>query len=138
MIRLKMIIMKKILVLLMIIAAAGCSASYQAGQQNNDSADVSHSSGASTASKKITSIKGYQPTENDVLRYNNDVTTFLKASVPDFDRFSQAKIMIDGTEAESLKDISLSKISSISVLDASSAVILGTNAKHGVIIIQTK
>lgn len=133
-----MIIMKKILVLLMIIAAAGCSASYQVGQQNNDSADVSHSSGASTASKKITSIKGYQPNENDVLRYNNDVTTFLKASVPDFDRFSQAKIMIDGTEAESLKDISLSKISSISVLDASSAVILGTNAKHGVIIIQTK
>lgn len=134
-----MIIMKKILVLFLMLAAAGCSASYQAGQQkNNDSADVSHSSGASTASKKITSIKGYQPTENDVLRYNNDVTTFLKASVPDFDRFSQAKIMIDGTEAESLKDISLSKISSISVLDASSAVILGTNAKHGVIIIQTK
>ena len=71
-------------------------------------------------------------------RYNNDIYTFLQANVPNFSRFSRALVVIDGVEAESISGVALSDVRLISVLDSSNAVILGTIAAGGAIVIQTK
>ena len=134
--------MKPIIVTLAsVILLAGCSASYQAGNQSNNQAsdqDVAIPYGTTTAKKNITTIKGYRPTQEDVTRYKNDIVAFLNASVPNFHRFNKAMILIDDVQADSLSEVSLDDVHLISVLDDTSAVMLGTVASYGVIIIRTK
>lgn len=134
--------MKPIIVTLSsVILLAGCSASYQAQQQTGTKAgdvDVAQPYGDTTATKKITSLKGYQPTENDVIKFHNDVRSFLEAYVPNFSKYNKALIIIDDVQADSLIQVSLSEIKLISVLDSSSAVILGSTAAGGAIVIRTK
>ena len=94
--------------------------------------------GDTAASRKITSLKGYSPTADDVTRYKNDIGSFLSANVPNFSRYNKALIMIDDVKADSYKGLALSDVRLISVLDPSSAVILGTTAAGGAIVIKTK
>jgi len=132
--------MKPIIVTLAsVILLAGCSASYQAGQQTrSDDKEVTQPYGATTAARNITTVKGYQPTDDDVSRYKNNVKDFLEANVPNFSRFSKAMIVIDDVQADDLSEVALNDIRTISVLDGSSSVMLGTVAHDGVILIKTK
>ena len=129
-----------LLLIAMAILSAGCGSSYQANnqQKSQQGGEVAQPYGNTTVSNKITSIKGYSPTADDVSRYNNDIYTFLQANVPNFSRFSRALVVIDGVEAESISGVALSDVRLISVLDSSNAVILGTIAAGGAIVIQTK
>ena len=74
----------------------------------------------------------------DVVRYNNDITAFLKANVPNLDLNSKTLIMINDEKASSLKGVELKDVKLISVLDASNASILGSSTYKGAIIIKTK
>ena len=128
-----------ITVIALAILAAGCGTGYQSNnQQSRTDGEVARPYGNTTVSQKITSVKGYSPTADDVSRYNNDIYAFLQANVPNFSRFSRALVMIDGVEAESISGVALSDVRLISVLDSSNAVILGTIAHGGAIVIQTK
>ncbi|MCR5326674.1 MAG: hypothetical protein K6E37_08025 [Bacteroidales bacterium] len=127
-----------ITVIALAILAAGCGTGYQSNNQGRTDGEVAQPYGNTTVSNKITSIKGYSPTADDVSRYNNDIYAFLQANVPNFSRFSRALVMIDGVEAESISGVALSDVRLISVLDSSNAVILGTIAHGGAIVIQTK
>lgn len=114
----------------------GCSAAFQSSQNNSGSANTAQT--GSDTSRKITSTKGYQPTNDDVVRYNNDVEAFLKANVPDYDRNGKTLIMINDEKASSLKGVALKDVKLISVLDASNASILGSSTYKGAVIIKTK
>ena len=128
-----------ITVIALAILAAGCGSGYQSNnQQSRTDGEVARPYGNTTVSQKITSVKGYSPTADDVSRYNNDIYAFLQANVPNFSRYSRAIVMIDGVEAESLSGVALSDVRLISVLDSSNAVILGTVAAGGAIVVQTK
>lgn len=128
-----------ITVIALAILAAGCGTGYQSNnQQSRTDGEVARPYGNTTVSQKITSVKGYSPTADDVSRYNNDIYAFLQANVPNFSRYSRAIVMIDGVEAESLSGVALSDVRLISVLDSSNAVILGTVAAGGAIVVQTK
>lgn len=128
-----------IMIVAMAVAATSCGSGYRANQnQGQQGAEIAQPYGNTTVSNKITSIKGYSPTADDVSRYNNDIYAFLQANVPNFSRFSRALVMIDGVEAESISGVALSDVRLISVLDSSNAVILGTIAHGGAIVIQTK
>ncbi len=82
--------------------------------------------------------RGYQPTNDDVVHYNNDITVFLKANVPNLDLNSKTLIMINDDKASSLKGVELKDVKLISVLDASNASILGSSTYKGAIIIKRK
>lgn len=128
-----------IIIVALAVAATSCGSGYRANQnQGQQGAEIAQPYGNTTVSNKITSIKGYSPTADDVSRYNNDIYAFLQANVPNFSRFSRALVMIDGVEAESISGVALSDVRLISVLDSSNAVILGTIAHGGAIVIQTK
>ena len=128
-----------ITVIALAILAAGCGTGYQSNnQQSRTDGEVARPYGNTTVSQRITSVKGYSPTADDVSRYNNDIYAFLQANVPNFSRYSRAIVMIDGVEAESLSGVALSDVRLISVLDSSTAVILGTVAAGGAIVVQTK
>lgn len=130
-----------VITLLSIVLLAGCSSSYQAVQQNNASnndTSVALPYGETTKARNITSIKGYQPTEDDVIRYKNDVQAFLEANVPNFSKYRDAIIVIDDLKADSVNQVSLNDIKLISVLDPSSTSVLGTAAAGGAIVIKTK
>ena len=73
-----------------------------------------------------------------MVRYNNDITAFLKANVPNLDLNSKTLIMINDEKASSLKGVELKDVKLISVLDASNASILGSSTYKGAIIIKTK
>lgn len=113
-----------------------CSAMLQGSQGNSVSANTAQTS--SDTSRKVTSTRGYQPTNDDVVRYNNDITAFLKANVPNLDLNSKTLIMINDDKASSLKGVELKDVKLISVLDASNASILGSSTYKGAIIIKTK
>ena len=127
-----------ITVIALAILAAGCGTGYQSNNQSRTDGEVARPYGNTTVSPKITSGTGYSPTADDVSRYNNDIYAFLQANVPNFSRYSRAIVMIDGVEAESLSGVALSDVRLISVLDSSNAVILGTVAAGGAIVVQTK
>ena len=127
-----------ITVIALAILAAGCGTGYQSNNQSRTDGEVARPYGNTTVSQKITSVKGYSPTADDVSRYNNDIYAFLQPNVPNFSRYSRAIVMIDGVEAESLSGVALSDVRLISVLDSSNAVILGTVAAGGAIVVQTK
>ena len=128
-----------ITVIALAILAAGCGTGYQSNnQQSRTDGEVARPYGNTTVSQKITSVKGYSPTADDVSRYNNDIYAFLQANVPNFSRYNRAIVMIDGVEADSLSGVALSDVRLISVLDSSNAVILGTVAAGGAIVVQTK
>ena len=130
---------KVIIIIALAVAATSCGSGYRANQnQGQQGTEIAQPYGNTNVSSKITSIKGYSPTEDDVSRYNNDIYAFLQANVPNFSRFSRALVMIDGVEAESISGVALSDVRLISVLDSSNAVILGTIAHGGAIVIQTK
>lgn len=86
----------------------------------------------------LPSARGYQPTNDDVVHNNNDITVFLKANVPNLDLNSKTLIMINDDKASSLKGVELKDVKLISVLDASNASILGSSTYKGAIIIKRK
>ena len=129
--------MRLVILLLAALTLAACSSAYQAGQQKqSNDAEVAQPYGNTTVSKKITSLKGYQPTQDDVIRYKNSIREFLNANVPNL--IKGAKIIIDDVEEDSFDGVSLNSVKLISVLDSSSAAILGTRGGSQVILIQTK
>lgn len=128
--------MKKILILLAVLALTSCSALYQSGQGTGSQS--AQTSGSTAATGSITSVKGYRPTDEDVNRYKNSISAFLNANVPNFNRFQSAMILVNDVEVDNLDKVTLDKVHLISVLDSSSAVILGTSSRDGVIIIKTK
>lgn len=119
------------------IVLAGCSSSYNAGRQSVQK-EVAVPYGSTEAAKNITTAKGYQTTEEDAIKFGNDVYSFLQANVPGFSRYRAALILIDDVEADRLSDVALSDVRQISVLEGSAAVMYGTVAHDGVIIIKTK
>ena len=136
--------MKAVIILLASAAMlCGCSTGYQARKQSGSTSqkpdsEIARPYGNTTKAKNITSLKGYQPTEDDVIRYNNDVRSFLEGSVPNFNKYKGAMIVIDDVKSESLNEVSLSEIRFISVLDSSTAPVLGSSAYYGAIIIKTR
>ena len=130
--------MRRFLLLLSVLALTGCSASFQAQQGNSRGSQVAQAANDTASHKTITSTKGYNPTSEDVTRYNNDVEAFLKANVPGFGKQGSVLIMVDDKKAESLKSVALSNVKNISVLDSSNAAILGSSDYKSAIIIKTK
>ena len=129
------------IVALAAMLAAGCGPGYQANNQlkNTGTQAEAQAQAKNTAiAKKLSSVKGYGPTADDVSRYKNDTNAFLQDNVTDFSRFDKAIIMIDGAEAKSISGVKLSDIQLISVLDKDSAAILGTIPAGGAIVIKTK
>lgn len=131
--------MKRILIIASAaLLLASCSSGYQVSRSQAADKEVARPYGDTAASRKITSLKGYSPTSDDVTRYKNDIGNFLSANVPNFSRYNKALIMIDDVKADSYTGLALSDVRLISVLDPSSAVILGTTAAGGAIVIKTK
>ena len=128
--------MRALLLFLSALTLVSCSAMLQGSQGNSGSANTAQT-GSDTA-RKVTATRGYQPTNDDVVRYNNDITAFLKANVPNLDLNSKTLIMINDEKASSLKGVELKDVKLISVLDASNASILGSSTYKGAIIIKTK
>ena len=128
--------MRALLLFLSALTMVSCSAMLQGSQGNSGSANTAQT--GSDTSGKVTSTRGYQPTNDDVVRYNNDITAFLKANVPNLDLNSKTLIMINDEKASSLKGVELKYVKLISVLDASNASILGSSTYKGAIIIKTK
>ena len=127
------------IVALAAMLAAGCGPGYQANNQLKNTGTQAEAQAKNTAiAKKLSSVKGYGPTADDVSRYKNDTNAFLEDNVTDFSRFDKAIIMIDGAEAKSISGVKLSDIQLISVLDKDSAAILGTIPAGGAIVIKTK
>ena len=54
---------------------AGCSSTYKAGKQSGQK-EVALPYGSTEAAKNITTAKGYQPTEEDAIKFGNDVYSF--------------------------------------------------------------
>ena len=118
--------MRALLLFLSALTMVSCSAMLQGSQGNSGSANTAQT--GSDTSRKVTSTRGYQPT--------NDA--FLKANVPNLDLNSKTLIMINDEKASSLKGVELKDVKLISVLDASNASILGSSTYKGAIIIKTK
>ena len=123
--------------------AAGCGPGSQLSNQQGKNAEPAQAQAQTPAknpaiTKKLSSVKGYGPTSDDVSRYKNDTNAFLEDNVPDFKRFDNAIIMIDGAEAKNISDVRLSDIQLISVLDRESAAILSSLPAGGAIVIKTK
>lgn len=114
---------------------AGCSTQ---GQQSRADQTVEQAYGTTTQIRNITSAKGYAPTEEDVARYRNNIVDFLEASVPNFNRYRNAMIVVDDVPWDSLSGIALSDVARISVMDSAPAVALGSRAAYGAILIRLK
>lgn len=128
--------MKKFIAIASVIMLlAGCSA---LGQQSVGQGNSASQEAGTTRTKSITSAKGYQPTQEDVLRYKNSVHDFLEANVPNFSRYGKALVIIDDVPSDNYFGVSLSEVRLISVLESTPSVVVGSEVHSGAIVIRTK
>ena len=121
------------------LLAAGCGSTIPVTTDKGPSttsgfAAVQESGG----SGNIMSSSGYQPSNSDVQKYGNDLQSFLKAMVPNFDNYRDAALYVNGKVATSISGIRISDIKTISVLERAPSITVGTKSTHGAIVITTK
>ena len=131
-----------------VIAAAllfsGCGILLGGSGQSSSTSSSASTSGStysqkpSSGTSSIMSTGGYRPTSDDVSRYGNDVSAFLKAVVPNFNYYKDAAIVVNSKVVSSLSGVRLSDIKTISVLDKAPSLTTETKSTHGAIVITTK
>lgn len=124
-----------ILMLGIMLTLASCGAMLQS---SGSGASGSQGSASTTDTTSVSSRKGLEPTAADVARYNDDVTAFLKAKVPNFDNYKNAALIVDNKVADNLSSVKLSKIKSITVMDRAPSMKTGDKSTKGAIVISTK
>ena len=134
---------------LLLIGAAllvcSCSLAYQSTSgSNSSSVNTTTSTSASTAgssssgSGSLTSKNGYQPSQDDVKRYNNDIKAFLKAKMNNDTAISNAAVVVDDKVVSDISAVKLSDVKNISVIDKAPSITVGDKATRSAIVIRTK
>ncbi len=127
------------------LLVCSCSLAYQSTSgSNSSSVNTTTSTSASTGgsstsgSGSLTSKNGYQPSQDDVNRYNNDVKVFLKAKMNNDKAISNAAVIIDDKVVSDISVVKLSDVKNISVIDKAPSITVGDKTTRGAIVIKTK
>lgn len=119
-------------------SSSGGSSAGSSSANTTAGTSVSTASRSSSGSGSLTSKSGYQPSREDVSRYNDDVKAFLKASLPDSRIINDAAVIVDDKVVSDVSAVKLSAVKNISVLEKAPSLTVGDKATHGAIVIRTK